>query len=616
MKVNINKYQIGGGLLTYKAPPMLPSGIAAPAPPAEDNFNMVDILSGKGLTSDTAVYANQLEGLYELYNSLNPAIKESPYGMSIRRQLKGDPVALAALANSKDKYTKAMAYVASEKAASDFATFQGNVIVHNAETKQEEMMSIPEYWQAYKKDPQKYKALTYSQVGELRERSPKYAGNDQMLSFLEGARSTSSALEEVRKFMNNVKSHVRSTASVTAEDRQIEQGLDQMAKGLSYIKTSEGESFKSNTEQLKAAAKSMWANIGDDVKNVFRMKAIQAYPDLKNLDAAAMGLAMSMLDPMHETDYKTKESEVPTKDPASGKKGSGSELEARKYYTLMSQGQGDPATRALSFTSKDKKNYNVEFNSKQFPGLMNPTTGEYIAKATVDDLTAFMGLGDPNSISFEGYQVPQEKLKDFVYQFQNVYRINVLAKVDHGVYQPDLEAEYNLSQAEEKVAQAQKSQKQPLPVAVKKQIYDQYHIPTDPTGEPTLAAERKSFFVLPKVTTTSKVIGEDNVNDNMRLTGKIDKEAIQEVYESLYQTKPNSKGETKTLTKNTGGFAEMLQGNLYMLASGPQSYGGVLADKSGVYAPKNLFEYTKFNRKPGRTILGDTSGDALQLPNK
>jgi len=616
MRVNINKYQIGGGLLTYKPLPMMPSGIGAPIPPKEDNFNINDILGGKGLTSDTIAYASQLESVYQQYDNLNPAMRDSPYGVALRRQLKGDPKALSILEGSKKSFESAKAYLGTAKAFADYATFQGNVIVHDAKTKQEQIMSIPEYWQAMKKDPSKMRALTYGEVAELRENDVRYAGNNKILSFLTGAVSTSTALDEVREFMANIKDHIRSTTSTTAEERQIEGGVNQMAKGLSYIKSSEGESFKSNTEQLKAAAKTMWANLDDASKNVFKMRAIQTYPELKNLDAAAMGLAMSMLDPMHETDYKEKASEVPTKDPASKKTGGEGDTPL-KYYTRLSQGFGKPVQEPFAFKSKDGDYASITFNGTVFDDVVDPSSGEVIGKARISDMNGLLAQGDVNSISFNGVPVSQEKLQDFVYQQQKPRKIESMFKVVNHIIVPDLEAEYNLHKANVAITEAEKQQRAPLTYAIKRKIYEDNGVEVNPIyGDPII--HRKHFIVLPKVTTTSKVLGDKNVDDSMRLTGDVlknDYESIRQMYESLYLDKGTTKSAPKTTTKNTGNSIDMLQGNLFILANDAGTTSGLTVDKSGPLAEKNTLDYQNFYKTPGRPSTTGFSPSEL-FPNK
>ena len=208
MKINIQKLQ-AGGYVTYQ--PVSTAAITPQqAPQAQSNSvgqsetdtpetyldpAIMRRMLGKGITTDTMQYSQELQSAYQQYQYMNDFQKNSYQGRQIRMMLKGDLGQLNALVRSKQDFDNSIEVAKSNNALDELAATNSGMIVRDNDSGKITQVGFAEY----AKNKNKYNALTNAQLAEQREYNQSLSGNSGVFSVLSGAVGMPKIQEEVYK---------------------------------------------------------------------------------------------------------------------------------------------------------------------------------------------------------------------------------------------------------------------------------------------------------------------------------------------------------------------------------------------------------------------------------
>jgi len=566
MKVNIQKLQIGG--VVYKPLPMLPTREQAPKQPeAPLEKDLLEGMIGEGITNDVMSYSDQVNQAYQAYSMLPEDLRTSYQGQMIRRTLKGDPAKLNAIKRNKQDFDKILTQ--KEKALDETAVSQGKVIVRDEQGNLSNL-SLGQYAQAHSADPNKYQALTNSDIAQLRENDPRFAFNDNLVGILKSATSTDEVVERVRKSLTGLGSFSKGQSNVSFEQQKIEDGANAaLNQGLSYVKTSEGESKQSNAENIKMAGNAMWANLDGASKDLLRVKAIHAGYKPEQIEGAAMGLAMALLKPSISERIIEKSGETPGK--SGGKTGSGDYKGEEGYYGAIANFDG----RMKDLHLNTGTNARATVKASMMPGLMEGENFAGISKFT--DLKALNGIVDMNDLVMGDTRIPKEKLSSLVYDGGEVAAALLPFKTIDGHIQPDLDRQNDIVNAQKAIAAYGPN----IPLDVKIGIYEKNNISDlTPKGDPAGTMLRP--FVIVHGTTTTNVV--KNPTDKVVVSSDDD---LKNWYKKVY-TKTSANGKEDVKNDDLTWRSDMVEGLVYI----PMTEG---AKKASMYSDKLKVKTSEYN---------------------
>lgn len=322
--MEIKKLQ-AGGYLTYQPLPIVPrtdtaqgsQGMQQAAPTEDKKESYVDNdlikqLLGKGITVDVMQYSNKMDALSQEYENMSSLERNTSRGMQIRSQLKGDMGTLNALIQSKTFFDKSIETAKSNKSLDELAVNGSSMFVKNAEGKISNISFAD-----YAKNKDKYKALTNAELAEQREFNKDLTGNTSIYSTLNYGRGMELIKSEITTVLANLGTTEKSVSngSFQIDSSDVAELKNAAAQGVFKIKT--GESIKTNSPQLEKAKQAMWLNLQENSKNVLRARAASIVDDPSKIEATAMTMAVSLLDPAESI------STSKTYDMSGGKGGSG-----------------------------------------------------------------------------------------------------------------------------------------------------------------------------------------------------------------------------------------------------------------------------------------------------
>ena len=578
MKVNVQKLQIGG--VVYKPLPSLPTREPAPKPAeAPLEKDLLESMIGEGITNDVMSYSDQVNQAYQAYSMLPEDLRNSYQGQMIRRTLKGDPAKLNAIKRNKQDFDKILTQ--KEKALDETAVSQGKVIVRDAQGALSNL-SLGQYAQAHAADPTKYQALTNADVAQLRENDPRFAFNDNLVGVLKSATSTDEVVERVRKALGNLGSFSKGQTAVSYEQQRIEDGANAaLNQGLSYIKTSEGESKQSNAENIRMAGNAMWATLDGASKDLLRVKAIHAGYKPEQIEGAAMGLAMALLKPSTTEKIIEKSGEVPGG--GKGKTGSGDYKGTEGYYGALTGFDG----RETDLHLNTGTNARATIKAFMMPGLMEDKDFVGISKFT--DLKSLPGVADMNDLVMGDTRIPKEKLSSLVYDGGKVGAALMPFKTVDGHIQPDLDRQNDLSNAQKAIA-AYKTQNGPnIPLDVKIGIYEKNNISDlTPKGDP--AGTMLKPFIIMHGTTTTNVVKDPT--DKVVVSSDDD---LKNWYKKVY-TKTSANGKEDVKNDDLTWRSDMVEGMVYIPMSEGAQKSAMFADKIGIKTSEYYNSVQRFNQ--------------------
>jgi len=499
MKINIKKLQ-AGGLLTYRPTPSLPQQEVAPTPPVEAPISddLLDKLVGGGITNDVKAYVSEITNKYNAYSSMPDAIRNSTMGRNIRQSLKGDRGVLNEMLRSKKYFDDTIE--TKKKAMSEYAVKDGQVLVKDNDNNLSSI-SLAQYSQNLQSEEPKYKAITNDEVRIARETDPRFVGNNSLIDVLTHATSTDEVTERVRKVLTDLGSFTKGQTDVSYEQQQVADGANAaLNKGLSYVKTSEGEYKQSNAENLKRAGMAMWANLDPDSKDLLRLKVVHTnlYKP-EQIESAAMGLALSLLHPAEREIDRTNEGEGK---PSTGKiGGAGSANKAvLGYWKASVTGEGIPEDITVLNGDSNKvvmKGWTMSPMESDKKMLKGPTS--------IDKIPELGSIGEMSSVYFGDQKVESNAFDSIIYDNTKPAIVMMPFKEEQdGSIKPDLERASDLEEAQQIIKKEHITSPE-----IKKDIYRQHNFNSfDSKGEPTQDVEVRPFFTFSAFSNTNAIKGD------------------------------------------------------------------------------------------------------------
>lgn len=485
-----------GASLTYEPLPSFPTQeapLSAPAPDPNAIENTLKDMQGKLLTNDGSVISDRVKQAMNFLQYAPEHIRRSLLGKQKMQEAKGDWATMNAAVRSAKMYDDIMKE--KKDAMPEFAVYQGNVLAQDKTSGDIVEMNLDEY----SNNLGKYKALTNNEVMALRERDGRFTGRDDLFTYTTNALSTSKIIEEIRKSLSDISSSTKGTTDVSFSEQQASEG----AKKILTNTSSTGELFETNAAQLKAAGNAMWATLGDNAKDLLRIKAVHNGYKGEQIEGAAMGLALGLLRQKLQTKEITKESEIPGKERTKGDGGSDTPGE-QGYYTSIANFDG--AQRQINFVTGDLQSGRGAMASVHgFTfGPLKDEAKNTIVQTTLGDekMGALRNIADFSQVTFGDQHVPLEKLRGVVYDGTEVATVMLPFKEVNKVLMPDFDRAQNYIDATEAV----KAEGPHISKERRMEIYKEHGFnDLDPTGEPS-AQEIRPFVMIENALTNNGVV--------------------------------------------------------------------------------------------------------------
>lgn len=448
MRVNIQKLQMGGGLLSYKPSPVLPSREVPPEVPEEEfNDDYFEKMMGKAITSDILQYSEKVRNNYRRYAEMPDFIKDSAQGRLYRSNIYNKEE-LIAMARNKEDFD---ALKTDKKAAmSNVAIKEDQVVLMDNETKDIRLVSITDYAKLFNSNPAKYKALTNREVVDLRENNREYANNDILTSIISNAVSLEDTTKQIREALSTIGSFSKGTTSTTVEQKMEGEGAEGLlSQGMRYIKNSEGELIQSNAENIKRATMATWSMLNPNMKTLLKVQAVHAGARPEVLESAAIGYAFGLLSPKETALEKRSQGEGLTG--GTGKKATTSkdDLKGSKgWYSNLVQGEGHLQTVDLvGGTSGAQTGTKRVLKGITYGPIITPE-GKPVGHSSMDsaEMQYLNQVVDYDKLTFGNVPIADYQRQAIVYNGGSVSTLMLPTK-DDGT--PDLDRAWRKQQAED-----------------------------------------------------------------------------------------------------------------------------------------------------------------------
>jgi hypothetical protein len=495
MRVNINKFITGGQFVPV---PQIPRSQTPPPAPAEAPIEdtVFQGMTGQALDNDAYQYQAEMQDMYRKYSTLPTALRNSSQGRWYASQLKGNTGKLNEIKNSKATFDKVMEK--KEKAMSEYAADHGKIMVMDA-SGQVGMIAISTYAQDIQGEQPKYKALTNEEVASLRRKDPRFVGRDDLIGVIQNATSTDEVVERIRKALTALGNYSKGEASTNYQEQEIESGANEILSKTSYSRQDEGSFTSSNAENIKKAANAMWANLDDASKDHLRIKAANYGYKPGDLENAAMGLAIGLLNPATREIIKTTDKEgKPTTDKS--KKVGADNKDKFKYYDVLGNETGAEKEVVLSGGG----HHQVKIRGRESGSLQHE--GKEVFDKPLTFITELGNIGDMNSVYFGDKKLNHENFDSVIYEGGKVNTIYLpFREKDDGSIEPLLNRLEYMEDIQKKI-----KEKGITDPTVKEQMYREVGFDHfDEKGEPTKEVELMPFYAFEAVS-NSKVFGESS----------------------------------------------------------------------------------------------------------
>jgi len=326
MKINIKNLQ-SGGYLNYQAVPtneVLPQQQQAPqqqngGPTGQSETDTPETyldpaimrrMLGKGITTDTMNYSQQLQSAYQQYQFMNDFQRNSYQGRQIRMMLKGDLGQLNALVRSKQDFDTSVENARSNNALGELAATDSGMIVRDNDSGKITQVGFAEYAQ----NKNKYNPLTNAQLAEQREYNQSLSGNSAIFGVLNSAVGMPKIQEEVYKALDKIGRSSNTVVNGTFQSNQADNiaELAEAAKSGAF-KIKNGQTTENNSMQIKAAQQALWVNLSPGAKATLRARAATETSDPNQIDGVAYNMMSQLLNPAYEEKNTTTFDETMTK---------------------------------------------------------------------------------------------------------------------------------------------------------------------------------------------------------------------------------------------------------------------------------------------------------------
>lgn len=607
MKLNINKYQVGGLIavqpLQVLAQPITSTQESAATTTQEQTTgtetstkkglgdDMTKELLGKAITTDAMRYKDMIDNAYYKYQSMSQLGRDSAEGRRLLKIMKGEDFSIVnSLMRQKDMFQEGIDIVKANNAEDEAAVTDRGAYVFNAETGKFEEVTPEQYAKDLNSKENKLQAVTNSKLIELREFNNNLANNTQVFTVLKNAKGITQVQKEVDAYMNNIE---KNTVSSTTNQYQkaksqaiagaIKEVQDQVQDGIFNLKTVKEQS--SNKAQLEAAVEDAWAGMSNSSKQVLKIRAAQQGVAPKDLEKAAKDYVILMfakksIQEIKEEATTSYESEL-SKSLKEKESGAGAS-EMGPFEALVSQ---KLERMPLEINVGNNISYKALGTKLGSYLVENKPTGPMMAS----DMGELLSLVDKNAVSMGGNHIDFNKLASVMYNGKDVMNVRLPVKRDaKGNIVPDFELAERIADAQKEVNTLRVKT-----IATIEQVYKKHGVELDSKGLPKYEHDQFILF--------DGTAGEESFGDefNQKLLTETSDDNTKSLFDGLYQygNGPQDKSHKKSVpSRGTLGWGDKTYNGLVAMRLTSTGQGARLVDKQGLTIPKSETTPSYYNK--------------------
>ena len=314
MNFKINKYQTGGLIAVQSLPfqsyptssgSQEASSKSSKSDSSNEDTKLADALLkemvGKAITNDVMKYKDDIDTAFQKYASMGDLERNSFEGRKLKDFISGrDFSQINRLQRSKELFDSSIKIVNENKSYDEIAITTNGIIALNQENGNIENISIKDYSQDVNEGANKYKALTNSELINLREVDPRFTNNNNIFSYLQMSKGMPVIKNEIDQYLSNVGKSVESSTTnefVKGNNKKILNSVAEIQKEASDdifdVQTMVKKS--TNDNQLKMALEAIWSNLSDGSKQVLKARAAKSGVAPDQVDKTAKGFVALMV---------------------------------------------------------------------------------------------------------------------------------------------------------------------------------------------------------------------------------------------------------------------------------------------------------------------------------
>lgn len=412
---------------------------------------IINVLKENGLPNDVDYFLNRANSFLKKSQNLGELFvsgQTSQYDMS-------DLIRLQSLANrikhNNELHQTASEQIIKEGSGSEVAiSNEGGLYVYDKDGSVKTIAA-----DTYYKNPQKYQALTNSQLIHLREERPELAYNNTVLTDLSNTVGMKSIVDYVKATIGSFGTNKTSNQFdryTSKHQNKIEKGFEQLLgfdnpDGIYKVTeaSSSANQGYNDKESLDLAVNYLYKTLPQNMKNVLRAQAAAEGFNPSNLEDVKRLLQIAVVE---HTSHSVDNKQVLDYDATASKAGSGASGGTdkdvdRSYLEMVATGRVvDPRVAILS-TSSDKGG--LEIVTQDYPILdKNEKQVTQNTMKNVLDEAQVGNLIDKNSIFFGDQRISDIDLNRIVWdgtgQLSRMWLPKDRNAEQMGVYKPDLNA--------------------------------------------------------------------------------------------------------------------------------------------------------------------------------
>lgn len=504
MRINkdrVEKFQAGGGFMSFQPLPMVPTQqqqpMQAAAPTgAEDNGGRIldddtfKALLGKGVTNDVMQYSAQLQQAEREYGRMSDIERNTSRGLRLRATLKGDIGTITGLMRAREQFDKARDSATVNESMGDLAVTNRGMLVKDMTTGRLQEVGYDDYAKDMRAgESRKYQALTNAQLLAERENNPSLVGDTQTLTALSNSVGMTKVKDEIYKALTSISSNSEKQTGNEYLDVQNEKMAAGVAslignaqQGVYDINSMESET--DNKQQVAMAMRGLWDNLSGSAKSLLRARAVQDGVQGDDIEKLAKQNAIELLAPKESVQHEKSLVSTYNHDMTLDKRGMGGLAPIGANEALISK---DAVHVPIQLNVGNNQKFTT-FGA-QIPGFFNQ--GKPVGQTSITNIDIVRGIGDMNSVYFGDQKVDKSKLDSVIYDGGKVVTVPIpYTTGPNGEIKPDLDLFSRLSKAKQELAtipiQAQSR-------TVKETIYHKNDIPTNEKGDDSVP--QKNFLM-------------------------------------------------------------------------------------------------------------------------
>ena len=628
MNFKINKYQTGGLIAVQSLPfqsyptssgSSEASSKSSKSDSSNEDTKLADALLkemvGKAITNDVMKYKDDIDTAFQKYASMGDLERNSFEGRKLKDFISGrDFSQINRLQRSKELFDSSIKIVNENKSYDEIAITTNGIIALNQENGNIENISIKDYSQDVNEGANKYKALTNSELINLREVDPRFTNNNNIFSYLQMSKGMPVIKNEIDQYLSNVGKSVESSTTnefVKGNNKKILNSVAEIQKEASDdifdVQTMVKKS--TNDNQLKMALEAIWSNLSDGSKQVLKARAAKSGVAPDQVDKTAKGFVALMvagrLDTIDEMSNKVDYSGELSKEKKSAKTAAEGTTDLGPIALLAPMG-----APMQKYTVHPGSNFQYTAPASVLGTYR--VAGEATGPAMLSDMPDIMSIVDKNNISAGESPVSFENIGSIMYDGSNI--ANMELPVRYVIDAKGIKKKVPDSKLAKRIEEAQKEidTLKVKDINTVREIYNAHDIQTNNQGVPSYNYQK--FLVFDAVV-GEEALDEKNI-DNVFLSD-VDNEMTVNTFNQRYEYgfKSTSKQNKRTVPSRDkwGWFTgdKALKKTQVALPLSDSGVNALLADRDKPTIPKseNTVNYLRENAvtQTGKRTMNEPS---------